>query len=276
MADPQDSPLVRAPLQERSRKTLERILAAGWMLLEEGGPDALTVQAITRRARTSVGSFYARFQGKDDLLSYMGEAALDQAIAGWTELKISLEGGESEADSGDGLRGTLEPAVRGLGELYLSGVGRDLAFMEGIEDAAPTRRRRLEDRIAKELADFLPGDGLRTELAVRVLTGTLHDAAVRARSPRSTTPSPYPVPDLLLSELVELLTGYLGGEVRPPRQRDVEAATEEAATAEEADAAADVSAETPEHGEQAASDPSATPPDDAAAPPAPDPFEVWG
>ncbi|MEX1257377.1 MAG: TetR/AcrR family transcriptional regulator [Gemmatimonadota bacterium] len=271
MADPQDSPLVRAPLQERSRKTLERILAAGWTLLEEGGPDALTVQAITRRARTSVGSFYARFQGKDDLLRYMGEDALDKAITGWTELKSSLEGGESEADSGDGLRATLEPAVHGLGELYLSGEGRDLAFMEGIEDAAPSRRRRLEDRVAKELAGFLPGDGLRTELAVRVLTGTLHDAAVRARSPRSTTPSPYPVPDLLLSELVELLTGYLGGEVRPPQQRDVEAPTEE-----EADATADVSAETPEDGEQAASDGAATPPDDSAAPPAPDPFEVWG
>jgi AcrR family transcriptional regulator len=63
MTNPKDSPLVKTPLQDRSRKTLERILAAGWALLEEGGPDALTVQAITQRARTSVGSFYARVHG---------------------------------------------------------------------------------------------------------------------------------------------------------------------------------------------------------------------
>jgi AcrR family transcriptional regulator len=263
MANPQDSPLVKAPLQDRSRKTLERVLAAGWSLLEEGGPDALTVQLITKRARTSVGSFYARFQGKDDLLRYMGEDALDRAATRWEEVRSSLAEIGADAESEGGLRDILEPAVQGLGELYLSGPGRDLAFMEGIQDAAPTRRRRLEDRVASELAALLPGgDALRAELGVRVLAGTLHDAAVRARTLGSTGASPYPEEGLLLSELVELLTGYLGGRVRPPIAAAMKSEPE---PVEE-----DVSAKTSGINFPAESSPE---PD---APPSPDPFEVWG
>ena len=61
------------PKQTRSRRTLERIVQASLDILEREGPDGLTVQAIVERAGSSVGSFYARFGGKDDLLEYVGD-----------------------------------------------------------------------------------------------------------------------------------------------------------------------------------------------------------
>ena len=60
------------PKQSRSRKTLERIVNAALEILAAEGPAALTVQAVASRANSSVGSFYARFRGKDDLLNYLG------------------------------------------------------------------------------------------------------------------------------------------------------------------------------------------------------------
>lgn len=52
-------------------------------ILEEEGVDALTVQAVVRRARSSVGSFYARFEGKEDLLAYVGEQIWSEAASRW-------------------------------------------------------------------------------------------------------------------------------------------------------------------------------------------------
>jgi len=59
---------VRAPLQDRSRETLERILVAAEALLERRPFDEIGVAQIVRRARCSTGSFYARFASKDALL----------------------------------------------------------------------------------------------------------------------------------------------------------------------------------------------------------------
>ena len=61
----------RAPVQDRSRQTLERIVRAVETLLETRSFDAIGVDDIARRARCSTGSFYARFPSKDSLLPYV-------------------------------------------------------------------------------------------------------------------------------------------------------------------------------------------------------------
>ena len=71
------------PKQSRSRRTLERIVQAALEILEERGYTALTVQSVVDRANSSVGSFYARFSGKEDLLDYLGERVWDQALQRW-------------------------------------------------------------------------------------------------------------------------------------------------------------------------------------------------
>ncbi|MPY55686.1 TetR/AcrR family transcriptional regulator [Streptomyces spongiae] len=54
--------------QERSRRSRQDILQAGYALLEEGGVDALTVAAVAERAGVAVGSIYRRFGDKEGLL----------------------------------------------------------------------------------------------------------------------------------------------------------------------------------------------------------------
>ena len=71
------------PKQSRSRRTLEHIVQAALEILEEQGHTALTVQAVVARADSSVGSFYARFSGKEDLLHYLGERVWDEALERW-------------------------------------------------------------------------------------------------------------------------------------------------------------------------------------------------
>src|SRR3954471_15362992 len=64
---------VQAPLQDRSRRTLENIGRAVEDLLATRSFDDISVNDIVRRARCSIGSFYARFESKDDLLPYLYE-----------------------------------------------------------------------------------------------------------------------------------------------------------------------------------------------------------
>ena len=298
-------PQVRAPLQERSRKTLARVLGAGWSLLESDGPDGLTVAAITSKARTSVGSFYARFRGKEDLLRYMAEQALEETVAVWEGLREELPtepptpgtngsgGGETPTNGSTG-RGTpsstqrraaLDHAVSGLTGLYLDGPAGRVVRLDGIEDPAPSRRRRLEDRLAGDLAGHL-GGGARAELAVRILAGTLHDAASRAGEA-----SPYPPGDVLIAEMVELLNGYLGGEVRAPErppadERDAHPVADahfvaDAEPAADGESVAEAESVTdPEPATDAARATDEEPATDTDATPEPDdtldPFDIWG
>jgi AcrR family transcriptional regulator len=55
-------------VQARSRLTQDRIFTAGTRLLEEGGPEALTVVSVAEAAGVSVGTVYRRFGDKERLL----------------------------------------------------------------------------------------------------------------------------------------------------------------------------------------------------------------
>lgn len=59
---------LRPPLQERSRASTDRVLAATEELLEEKLLEELTLAEILERARVSVGAFYARFGNRDGLV----------------------------------------------------------------------------------------------------------------------------------------------------------------------------------------------------------------
>lgn len=72
--------LKRSPQQARSQEALDRVLRATLQLLETSNFEDLTLGRILGRAKVSVGSFYARFHSKEDLLpllyaSYSGDLA---------------------------------------------------------------------------------------------------------------------------------------------------------------------------------------------------------
>lgn len=72
---------VRPPQQERSQKTLERILDAAEALFLEKGFERTGVAEVCHKAGSSVGAFYARFTDKDALLNQVHERFCLQAIA---------------------------------------------------------------------------------------------------------------------------------------------------------------------------------------------------
>lgn len=116
---------IRPPVQERSRKTLDRIVRAALELMVEKGVEGASVQDIVDRAGSSVGSFYARFDGKADLVRYLDERVWTKARERWDE--GVEEGRWADAD--------LPALLRGLVELLFR-----------IERTDADRRRALQSR----------------------------------------------------------------------------------------------------------------------------------
>jgi AcrR family transcriptional regulator len=72
---------VARPKQARSEETLYRLLDAAEALIEEKGLGDASIPEIVRRAGSSVGGFYARFQDKDALLRALEERFFEQVSA---------------------------------------------------------------------------------------------------------------------------------------------------------------------------------------------------
>lgn len=72
---------VRPPRQTRSQESLERILDAAEEVVAAKGFDQATVAEIVRRARSSVGVFYARFGEKESLLRCLHDRFCSEAFA---------------------------------------------------------------------------------------------------------------------------------------------------------------------------------------------------
>jgi AcrR family transcriptional regulator len=240
--------LVREPLQDRSRRTLRRIVDAGLHLLATEGPDALTVTGIVRRARTSVGSFYARFPGKDDLLRYLGERALEEASEGWAEVHQEVAACREPAEKVGAL-------VEGLGELYLEGAGRDLMLLDGIEDPLPTRRDRLSSLLAADLGGLFEVTETGGELLTRILVAILGDPQGGSR-------------ERLGPELVKLISAYL---VAPASTEGAPTRTGEPGPGREVEDLRE-----PGPGAARDEDEDGDEDEDEPSPAEPDPFEVWG
>lgn len=89
MPEPSKSEFVQPPKQARSRRTLERIARATLELIAEQGVEATTVAEIVARAGSSIGSFYARFSGKDELMHYLEERVWSDARSRWDDALAS-------------------------------------------------------------------------------------------------------------------------------------------------------------------------------------------
>ena len=72
---------VRPPQQSRSQKSLERILDAAEEVVAAKGFEQASVAEIVRRARSSVGVFYARFGEKESLLRCLHDRFCNEAFA---------------------------------------------------------------------------------------------------------------------------------------------------------------------------------------------------
>ncbi len=62
---------LKPPLQKRSAEAQRRMVRAGLRLLESQGIDQISVRDISREAGTSIGSFYHRFQTKEQFFTFL-------------------------------------------------------------------------------------------------------------------------------------------------------------------------------------------------------------
>jgi AcrR family transcriptional regulator len=80
---PAHSVSINAPKQDRSRASFERVLDSAVELLKEHGYGSFTLQEVSKRSRTSVGSIYCRVKSKDELF----HAVQDKVLA---ELDVEM------------------------------------------------------------------------------------------------------------------------------------------------------------------------------------------
>jgi AcrR family transcriptional regulator len=142
---------VRPPQQARSQETLERLLDAAEHLVAEKGFEDTGVAEVARRAGSSVGAFYARFQDKDALLHALYERYQQEAIATtdaaleparWADARIAE---------------ILEAVVRFLVSLYREQVGLIRAFVvrAHIDPDFHARRERMLSYVNERLSALL-------------------------------------------------------------------------------------------------------------------------
>jgi AcrR family transcriptional regulator len=107
--------------------------------MEEGGVENATVAGIVKRAGASVGSFYARFAGKDDLILYLQDRIWAEARARWD--------GELEREDWGSL--SMEEVVEGVVSLLLRSFRADYHQREILG-----RERRHDDEGARRVFAF--------------------------------------------------------------------------------------------------------------------------
>lgn len=101
---------LRAPRQQRSQASFERMIAAAEDLLRERGNDDFTLQEVGKRGKVSIGSIYCRFDSKDDLIRAVQARVLESVNA--EQLRVVAA---AEAQAKD-LRGLVKLLVEGIAD----------------------------------------------------------------------------------------------------------------------------------------------------------------
>jgi len=131
---------VRQPQQARSQETLHRILDAAEELVAEKGFEDAPVSEIVRRANSSVGAFYARFEDKNGLLRALSQRFVEQAMA---TADAALDPARWE---GATIPQILHAVVRFLVSTYRERAGLIRAFV--IRNQTDLEFRARQDRIS--------------------------------------------------------------------------------------------------------------------------------
>jgi AcrR family transcriptional regulator len=209
---------VRPPAQDRSQRTLERLLDATERLLDQRPFDRISVQDIVAEADASVGAFYGRFPSKDAVLHALheryvaeGQATNAQALSPATWDGVPLP---------DVIRGLCafvvaflrqHPGLRRALVLALADPvfrARSAALASDVVDrvAALLEARRAEHAH--------PDPAVAADVAHRILFSLADQHALYGAE----SPTGHPLSDdTLVAETTRAIVGYLG--VHPPEAR---------------------------------------------------------
>ncbi len=208
--DPRPVP-VQPPRQQRSRASFERVLAAGSALLEEEGYEAFTLQGVSRRAKVSIGSIYARVKSKDDLFYVIQDRFMTES-----EGKPAFVS-EPEKYSQLPTRELIREAVRDIGAAFQANARLLRVFMHrGIVDPMVAERSsRSVSGFAAAFEGLLltrrgeiehPDPELAVDVAFRMVWGTLARQVMYWPTFESERTIAW---DTLVDELGTVCVGYL-------------------------------------------------------------------
>ena len=137
----------KKPQQARSIESTNRMLDAAESLLREGGPRAITVEAVIERSETSMGSFYARFGNHYGLLEALHERYLEVVIQ--EDLFERLERAISEPDLASAVQAFVETSF------VMNYKHRDLSAFFMIFNNDDRAMREMGAEMSRALADLL-------------------------------------------------------------------------------------------------------------------------
>jgi AcrR family transcriptional regulator len=203
---------VRTPHQDRSRKTLERLLDTAEALLQERGFDNVSVAEIAQAAGSSVGAFYARFRDKNGLLHHLHERFCEEAMAtAQTALDPARWEGAGTEEILTALIGFLERNHR-----TRSGMFRAFLLVGHGDPRFQERERRLSERVLERLTALLlqrreeighPDPPFAIAFGMELVTGVLRDRYVLGAHRQAVLPRAVAG---LTPELVRAYCSYLG------------------------------------------------------------------
>ncbi len=178
------------------------------------GVEHTSVAQIVREARSSVGSFYARFDGKDDFVQHLEGRVWEDARERWDLALERLD-----------VRDLSTPElVAGVVRLLLETSDADLNRRRvlGTASGSTARASAFHDHVLATVAMVLldrrdefahPDPEQAVALGYRVIAGALRELpALAAWTNGAGTES-------LVSELTRLYLGYLGSDAEPPAPR---------------------------------------------------------
>jgi AcrR family transcriptional regulator len=214
-----DHTVASPPLQERSRRTLQRILAAAERLFAEVGFQRATVPEICRAAQSSPGAFYKRFRDKDELLAVLFADLIGEIR---TRIGVALD---SETLMGQDLAGIAATTIRELADILRSrsGLLRVLAvvcetrpdFMDTSETMYAELTGRLQAVLAARRAEFThPEPAVAGAFAAGMVVAALRQKALSMRPAEAIRTAEWA---LLERELTRATLAYLGAEGRGGR-----------------------------------------------------------
>jgi AcrR family transcriptional regulator len=208
---------VKLPRQARSQEKLERFIAAAEQLINERGFQATSVPDIAGAAGCSVGLFYTRFRDKQELLRYLFEHYLGEAVA---TARAALR---PERFRGVAAAELIRQAVAGMVRIHRARPGLVYAFYEMVPVDPVLGARVLEvhheiEGLAREAlrarADEIrhPDADTAARFAIRLVVGVLQQRALASRTlPAGDDLSWQAIND----ELVRTLLAYLGLDAAP-------------------------------------------------------------
>jgi AcrR family transcriptional regulator len=145
------SEAMRIPLQDRSRRSLERMLDAGVEALAEAGYDGFSIADVGRRSGVSIGSIYQRFPSKAALFTALQERILEKIDAEQETMFSAI----AVADLSDG--GIVDAAVRLLARHFHDHepLLKVMILRGAVDDETRARGSRSSQALSRNFESFL-------------------------------------------------------------------------------------------------------------------------